>query len=207
MRADLGIRGDGVVLVEMQGSNSLAGKGIRPVESSFVTPESWHRVDLWWSDLFGAPVTRLWRAPVTIAMHAGLGDYPGAFVVERQGHVQVSLPDWVTAAQVRQLEQATPDALASREFWETWTPTAEMIERKPRLAQYANGVPGGETNPLGARALYLYQGGRDTLFRLHGTNEPWLIGTAVSNGCIRLTNDDIIDLYNRTPVGTTVLVA
>ncbi len=82
-----------------------------------------------------------------------------------------------------------------------------MIERKPRLAQYANGVPGGETNPLGARALYLYQGGRDTLFRLHGTNEPWLIGTAVSNGCIRLTNDDIIDLYDRTPVGATVLVA
>lgn len=91
--------------------------------------------------------------------------------------------------------------------WPKWTPTADMIERKPRLAQYADGVPGGETNPLGARALYLYQNGQDTLFRLHGTNEPWLIGTAVSNGCIRLTNDDIIDLYDRTPVGTTVVVA
>ena len=82
-----------------------------------------------------------------------------------------------------------------------------MKERKPRVAQYANGVPGGETNPLGARALYLYQDGRDTLFRLHGTNEPWLIGTAVSNGCIRLTKDDIIELYDRTPVGATVVVA
>ena len=91
--------------------------------------------------------------------------------------------------------------------WPSWTPTTDMIERKPRLAQYANGVPGGETNPLGARALYLYQDGQDTLFRLHGTNEPWLIGTAVSNGCIRLTNDDIIDLYDRTPVGATVVVA
>jgi lipoprotein-anchoring transpeptidase ErfK/SrfK len=67
-------------------------------------------------------------------------------------------------------------------------------------------VPGGPYNPLGARALYLYRGGRDTMFRLHGTNEPWSIGTAVSSGCVRLLNDDIIDLYDRTPVGTTVLV-
>ena len=96
--------------------------------------------------------------------------------------------------------------IGNKAEWPGWTPTASMIERKPRLAQYANGVPGGENNPLGARALYLYQGGRDTLFRLHGTNEPWLIGSAVSNGCIRLTNDDIIDLYDRTPVGTKVLV-
>jgi len=96
--------------------------------------------------------------------------------------------------------------IGNKAEWPGWTPTASMIKRKPRLAQYANGVPGGENNPLGARALYLYQGGRDTLFRLHGTNEPWLIGSAVSNGCIRLTNDDIIDLYDRTPVGTKVLV-
>ena len=65
----------------------------------------------------------------------------------------------------------------------------------------------GESNALGARALYLYQGARDTVFRIHGTNEPWLIGTAVSNGCIRLTNEDIIDLYDRTPLGTPVLVS
>ncbi|ODT07664.1 MAG: oxidoreductase [Mesorhizobium sp. SCN 65-20] len=90
--------------------------------------------------------------------------------------------------------------------WPSWTPTASMIERKPRLAQYAGGVPGGPNNPLGARAMYLYQGGQDTMFRVHGTNEPWTIGTAVSNGCIRLTNDDIIDLYDRTPVGTVVRV-
>ena len=96
--------------------------------------------------------------------------------------------------------------IGNKAEWPGWTPTASMIRRKPRLAQYAGGVPGGENNPLGARALYLYQGGRDTLFRLHGTNEPWLIGSAVSNGCIRLTNDDIIDLYDRTPVGTKVLV-
>lgn len=90
--------------------------------------------------------------------------------------------------------------------WPSWTPTASMMKRKPRLVQYAGGVPGGPNNPLGARALYLYRGGQDTMFRLHGTNEPWTIGTAVSSGCVRLTNDDIIHLYERTPVGTTVLV-
>ena len=90
--------------------------------------------------------------------------------------------------------------------WPSWTPTASMIQRKPHLAQYAGGVPGGENNPLGAAALYLYRGGQDTYFRVHGTNEPWLIGQAVSNGCIRLTNEDIVDLYSRTPIGTTVLV-
>ncbi|MER8689390.1 L,D-transpeptidase [Mesorhizobium sp. M1136] len=90
--------------------------------------------------------------------------------------------------------------------WPSWTPTASMMKRKPRLVQYAGGVPGGPNNPLGARALYLYRDRRDTHFRIHGTNEPWTIGTAVSNGCIRLINDDIIDLYDRIPLGTTVVV-
>ena len=81
-----------------------------------------------------------------------------------------------------------------------------MMRRKPRLLQYAGGVAGGPNNPLGARALYLYRGNADTMFRLHGTNEPWTIGTAVSSGCVRLTNEDIVDLYERVPVGATVLV-
>jgi len=81
-----------------------------------------------------------------------------------------------------------------------------MIVRKPWLAEYAGGVPGGENNPLGAAALYLYRGGQDTHFRIHGTNEPWLIGQAVSNGCIRMTNEDIVHLYARAPVGTSVLI-
>ncbi|MDQ6433628.1 L,D-transpeptidase [Mesorhizobium sp. LHD-90] len=96
--------------------------------------------------------------------------------------------------------------IGRKAVWPSWTPSASMIKRKPRLAQYAGGVPGGPNNPLGARALYLYRGGNDTRFRLHGTNEPWTIGTAVSNGCIRLTNDDVIYLYERTPEGAAVLV-
>lgn len=89
--------------------------------------------------------------------------------------------------------------------WPTWTPPREMIERDPKLKKYANGMEPGLSNPLGARALYLYQNGRDTLLRIHGTNEPSSIGRAVSSGCIRLFNQDIIDLYNRTPIGTQVV--
>lgn len=90
--------------------------------------------------------------------------------------------------------------------WPTWTPTKNMIRRDPKLARWAGGMRGGPRNPLGARALYLYRGGRDTLYRIHGTNEPWSIGKAVSSGCIRLLNEDIVDLYERVPVGTPVVV-
>ncbi len=90
--------------------------------------------------------------------------------------------------------------------WPTWTPPSSMIEREPQLARYADGMDPGPMNPLGARALYLYENGRDTLYRLHGTNEPWSIGQAMSSGCIRLFNQDIIDLYGRTATGTPVVV-
>jgi len=91
--------------------------------------------------------------------------------------------------------------------WPSWTPTANMIRREPRkYAKYANGVPGGPSNPLGSRALYLYRNGRDTYYRIHGTTEPWTIGKAVSNGCIRMINEHVEDLYERVPVGVTVVV-
>jgi len=90
--------------------------------------------------------------------------------------------------------------------WPRWSPTASMIRRMPIYAHYASGLPGGIGNPLGARALYLYRGNQDTSFRLHGTNEPETIGEKVSSGCIRLFNHDIIDLYNRVPVGAPVVV-
>jgi lipoprotein-anchoring transpeptidase ErfK/SrfK len=91
--------------------------------------------------------------------------------------------------------------------WPRWTPTSDMIEREPeRNAPWRGGMPGGLTNPLGPRALYLYEGGRDTLYRIHGTTEPHTIGTDVSSGCIRMFNQDVIDLYNRVPVDTNVVV-
>ena len=82
-----------------------------------------------------------------------------------------------------------------------------MIRREPeKYAQYANGVPGGPGNPLGARALYLYRGGRDTYYRIHGTNQPWSIGRSVSSGCIRMLNEHVADLYERVPIGARVVV-
>ena len=96
--------------------------------------------------------------------------------------------------------------IGRKESWPRWTPTAHMMAAMPSYRPYAGGMDGGPDNPLGARALYLYRDGRDTYFRLHGTNEPESIGHAVSSGCIRLLNQDIIDLYNRVPVGTHVTV-
>jgi lipoprotein-anchoring transpeptidase ErfK/SrfK len=90
-----------------------------------------------------------------------------------------------------------------KEKWPAWRPPQAMLERRPDLPEF---MEGGLENPLGARALYLYQGGRDTLYRIHGTNEPSTIGQAVSSGCIRLLNEDIYDLYNRVPLGTVVKV-
>jgi lipoprotein-anchoring transpeptidase ErfK/SrfK len=90
--------------------------------------------------------------------------------------------------------------------WPVWTPTVAMMEREPETRQFARGMPPGLDNPLGARALYIYQGGRDTLYRLHGTPEVWSIGEAVSSGCVRMINQDVIDLHRRCPVGTPIVV-
>jgi lipoprotein-anchoring transpeptidase ErfK/SrfK len=96
--------------------------------------------------------------------------------------------------------------IGRKEKWPHWTPTANMMAAIPLYRHYAGGMDGGPDNPLGPRALYLYRDGHDTFFRLHGTTEPETIGQAVSSGCIRLLNQDIIDLYNRVPVGTHVTV-
>jgi lipoprotein-anchoring transpeptidase ErfK/SrfK len=90
--------------------------------------------------------------------------------------------------------------------WPKWYPPVEMQARDERARQFASGMEGGTDNSLGARAMYLFQDGRDTLYRIHGTNEPRSIGQAVSSGCIRMLNADVIDLYDRVQVGTKVIV-
>ncbi|MEM8795517.1 MAG: L,D-transpeptidase [Pseudomonadota bacterium] len=90
--------------------------------------------------------------------------------------------------------------------WPRWTPPADMVRRDPEAAKWANGMPGGPANPLGSRALYLYNNGRDTIYRIHGTNKPWTIGLNASSGCIRMNNDDIVDLYDRVQKGSPVIV-
>jgi lipoprotein-anchoring transpeptidase ErfK/SrfK len=140
------------------------------------------------------------------------GEPPGTIVVNTSEFYlyAIEVGGWATrygvgiGEQGRTLKGKT--TIGHKAEWPSWTPTANMMKLKPRLVQYADGVPGGPDNPLGARALYLYRGGTDTMFRLHGTNEPWSIGTAASSGCVRLTNDDIVDLYERTRVGATVLL-
>jgi lipoprotein-anchoring transpeptidase ErfK/SrfK len=99
-----------------------------------------------------------------------------------------------------------------KQEWPDWYPPKEMIQRQPELRrqmselQSGPGMHGGPGNPLGSRAMYLWQGNKDTLYRIHGTVEPWTIGTSVSSGCIRMINQDVIDLYQRTPVGARVVV-
>jgi lipoprotein-anchoring transpeptidase ErfK/SrfK len=89
--------------------------------------------------------------------------------------------------------------VSNKREWPSWTPTPAILARQPNLPRH---MEGGPQNPMGARALYL----GDTLYRIHGTNEPWMIGEEVSSGCIRMTNEDVIDLYNRTRMGATVIV-
>jgi len=92
--------------------------------------------------------------------------------------------------------------VGQKQEWPSWTPT-DAIKKRLDVPSY---VGPGPHNPMGARALYLFDGGRDTLYRIHGTNQPEYIGSAISSGCIRMTNEDVIDLYNRVKTGTTVVV-
>ena len=90
--------------------------------------------------------------------------------------------------------------------WPTWTPPPEMIVRKPELERWRGGQPGGLDNPLGARALYLYRDNQDTGYRIHGSPEWWSIGQAMSSGCVRMINQDVIDLYDRVSGKAPVVV-
>ena len=96
--------------------------------------------------------------------------------------------------------------VTDRKNWPTWTPPKEMIARKPELQQWEKGMPGGPTNPLGARALYLTTNGVDYGYRIHGTPDWWSIGKNASSGCIRMINQDVVDLYSRVPDGAKVVV-
>ncbi|WP_424361579.1 L,D-transpeptidase [Methylocystis parvus] len=102
--------------------------------------------------------------------------------------------------------------IKNKQEWPDWYPPKEMVARRPDLQgkmvklQSGEGMHGGPSNPLGARAMYLWQGDKDTLFRIHGTNEPWTIGHSESSGCIRMINQDAIDLYNKAQPGARVVV-
>lgn len=122
------------------------------------------------------------------------------------------LPDyqaWRYTVAVSQPELWEPGTynLKWKAEWPRWRPTNAMIRRNPaKYGKYRNGMPGGPNNPLGARALYLFDGDRDTFLRIHGTTQPWTIGTASSNGCARMVNDHVIHLYDRVQKGAKVVL-
>src|SRR5262245_42377777 len=138
--------------------------------------------------------------------------YPGTIIVDTSAH-QISLIlaggkaiRWGCAVGKDGFRWAGLADIGRKVMWPTWTPPKEMIARHPEKAKWANGMPGGYDNPLGARAMYLYQNGQDTLYRIHGTTEPMSIGKNASSGCIRMISQDVIELYRRVPVGSRVIV-
>ena len=143
------------------------------------------------------------------------GERPGTVVVDTSSHFLYLVRENGEAMRYgvglgRQgFEWAGRAVIQWKRAWPTWTPPAEMIKRQPELAKYSaenGGMPPGLDNPLGARALYIFQGGVDTLYRVHGSPEWWSIGKSVSSGCVRMMNQDVIDLYNRVPNQTPILV-
>ena len=140
------------------------------------------------------------------------GEEPGTIIVDTSAkHLYFVLPEgkavrYGIGVGREGFEWSGTARVALKREWPVWTPPAPMIGRQPELAKWRGGQPGGLDNPLGARALYLFNKGGDTGYRLHGTPEWASIGKSMSSGCIRLINQDIIDLYNRAEVGAKVIV-
>jgi lipoprotein-anchoring transpeptidase ErfK/SrfK len=136
------------------------------------------------------------------------GETPGTIVVDtKERFLYYVLPDrkmirYGVAVGDEAYGWTGTSRVARKAEWPNWNPPAEMKARWPHV----HAMNGGPANPLGARALYLYEGNKDTLYRIHGTNEPEKIGLAVSSGCIRMRNIDVIDLYNRVDVNAKVIV-
>ncbi|CAN5315712.1 hypothetical protein BH10PSE7_BH10PSE7_21580 [soil metagenome] len=139
-------------------------------------------------------------------------EYPGTIVVNtKERHLYKVMPDgqairYGVGVGREGFLWSGMASIGAKQMWPRWNPPPEMVARDPNAAKWADGQPGGPTNPLGARALYLYQEGKDTLFRIHGTNAPKSIGKAMSSGCIRMLNQDVVEVYRQTPVGTPVVV-
>lgn len=143
------------------------------------------------------------------------GERPGVLVVDTANHFLYLTYEGGQAMRYgvglgRQgFEWAGRGVIQYKRQWPRWTPPDEMVARQPELEPYSianGGMEPGLTNPLGARALYIFQNGVDTLYRIHGSPEWWTIGKSVSSGCVRMINQDVVDLYNRVPNGTPVVV-
>lgn len=143
----------------------------------------------------------------------GAGVYPpGSVVIDPEGRFLYFIEDETFATRYgvgvgrAGMSLRGTAYVARKAKWPSWTPTPNMIRREPRYARYAGGMRGGIHNPLGARALYLYRGNRDTLYRIHGTNQPRSIGQAMSSGCVRMLNAHVEQLYEKVDVGALVVI-
>lgn len=145
------------------------------------------------------------QQPTRALIDYATGEYPGTLIINTSERALYLVMEGNKALRYsigvgrEGFEWRGTETVTRKSEWPAWRPPAEMRERQPYLPQF---VPGGPNNPLGARALYL----GNSLYRIHGTNEDWTIGKAVSSGCIRLRNEDIVDLYRRVPVGAKVVV-
>jgi lipoprotein-anchoring transpeptidase ErfK/SrfK len=165
-----------------------------------------------------APLSRISPAFLRTRVAVTTREAPGTIIIDPRGHYLYLIEDGGTARRYgvgvgRQgFAWSGAATINSKQHWPDWYPPKEMIQRQPELRkslttlQGGLGMPGGPRNPLGARAMYLWQNNKDTLYRIHGTFEPWTIGTNVSSGCIRMINQDVIDLYGRAAVGAKVVV-
>jgi lipoprotein-anchoring transpeptidase ErfK/SrfK len=173
------------------------------------------------SEPFPVPALRLSDVDPTYlrrSVYYPTNEPPGTIVIDPQAHFLYLVEGGGRAVRYgvgvgrSGFEWSGIATIHNKQEWPDWYPPKEMIERQPEIKRMMSelqsgiGMRGGPRNPLGARALYLWQGNKDTLFRIHGTVEPWTIGKSVSSGCIRMINQDVIDLYQRTPVGAKVVV-
>ena len=143
----------------------------------------------------------------------GNGEYPaGSVVIDPEARFLYFIEDSTTATRYgvgvgrAGLSLRGTAYVARKAKWPSWTPTPNMIRNEPRYARYAGGMPGGVHNPLGARALYLYRSQQDTMYRIHGTNQPASIGRAMSSGCVRMLNAHVEQLYDKVQVGALVMI-
>ena len=161
------------------------------------------------------PIERMDRRFLRQMVPDPTGERPGTIVVDTSSHFLYLVREGGQAMRYgvglgrAGFEWSGRAAVQWKQAWPKWTPPDEMIARQPELAKYSadnGGMAPGLDNPLGARALYIFQDGEDTLYRVHGSPEWWSIGKSVSSGCVRLVNQDIIDLYNRVPNSTPIMV-
>jgi lipoprotein-anchoring transpeptidase ErfK/SrfK len=189
------------------------------VQPDWQAPSGWQGTPVPEPDRPGEPSQPYLSGPDTYStIYYPTADPPGTVVIDPQRHFLYLVEGGGRAIRYgvgvgrTGFEWSGVATVHDKQEWPDWYPPKEMIERQPEIRRMMSelqsgvGMHGGPRNPLGARALYLWKGNKDTLYRIHGTVEPWTIGKNVSSGCIRMINQDVIDLYQRTPIGARVQV-